>query len=335
MSHRAISVFLSCSSPCHLRGKSMSILVVGSVAFDSIKTPFGEKEHIIGGSATYFSVAASFFTDVRVVAVVGDDFGPDEEAVFRGRDIDISDLERVTGQPSFHWRGEYGYDLNVAHTLDTQLNVFADFKPKLSDAARKAPYLFLGNIQPQLQVEVREQVGARVVAADTMNYWIEKTPGELREMLRHIDILIINDTEARELAGEANLVRAARRVLTMGPKRLVVKRGEYGAAMFTEDSYFATPAYPLEEVFDPTGAGDSFAGGFMGYLAATQVSDDAACRRAIIYGSVMASFNVEEFSCERMRRLTHDEISSRFRELLAITHFEEAEMPRRLVSSAD
>ena len=241
----------------------MSILVVGSVAFDSLKTPFGERERILGGSATYFSVAASFFTDVRVVAVVGDDFGSEDEAVFRERDVDISDLERVEGR-SFFWKGEYGYDLNVAHTLDTQLNVFADFKPKLSAAARETPYLFLGNIQPDLQTEVREQVGAKLVAADTMNYWINSTPDQLRAMLKGIDILIINDSEARALAEEANLVRAARRILSMGPNRLVVKRGEYGAAMFSEESFFATPAYPLEEVFDPTGAGDSFAGGLMG-----------------------------------------------------------------------
>ena len=264
---------------------------------------------------------------MRVVAVVGDDFGPEQEAVFRERGVDISDLERVSGQRSFHWSGEYGFDLNVAHTRDTQLNVFADFKPKLSAAARETPYLFLGNIQPDLQVEVREQVRAKLVAADTMNYWINNTPDALKNMLKHIDVLIINDSEARELAGEANLVRAARRILGLGPRRLIVKRGEYGAAMFTEQSYFATPAYPLEEVFDPTGAGDSFAGGLMGYLAGTNTHDEAAMRRAIIYGSVMASFNVEEFGCERMRRLTHDEINARFRELLAFSHFEEAQTP--------
>jgi len=302
------------------------ILVVGSVAFDAVKTPFGERERILGGSATYFSVAASFFTDVRVVAVVGEDFGPSDEAVFHQREIDTSDLERVSGK-TFHWSGEYGYDLNVAHTRDTQLNVFADFKPKLSASAKETPYLFLGNIQPQLQVDVREQVRARLVAADTMNYWINNTPAELAEMLKHIDILVINDAEAREIAKEANLVRAARRILSMGPSRLVVKRGEYGAAMFTRESYFATPAYPLEEVFDPTGAGDSFAGGFMGYLAATNAVDEAAFRRGIIYGSVMASFNVEEFGCERMRRLTYDDINARFRELRAFSNFEEAEMP--------
>jgi sugar/nucleoside kinase (ribokinase family) len=287
---------------------------------------------VLGGSATFFSVAASFFTDVRVVAVVGEDFGLEEERVFRERGIDISDLERVPEGKSFHWKGEYGYDLNVAHTLDTQLNVFADFKPKLSATARETPYLFLGNIQPELQTEVREQVAARIVAADTMNYWINNTPEGLREMLKRIDILVINDSEAREIAGVPNLVRAARRILELGPKRLVVKRGEYGAAMFTKDSYFATPAYPLEEVFDPTGAGDSFAGGFMGYLAATGVADEDGMRRAIIYGSVMASFNVEEFGCERMQRLTYDEIAERFRELRSISHFEEGDLPRRLLS---
>ncbi len=310
----------------------MSILVVGSVAFDAIKTPFGEREKILGGSAMYFSVAASFFTDVRVVAVVGDDFGAEEERVFHERQIDISDLERVQGQKSFFWSGEYGYDLNVAKTRDTQLNVFANFQPKLSPAAKQSPYLFLGNIQPKLQKEVREQVGAKLVAADTMNYWIENTKADLLAMLSGIDVLIINDAEARELAGEANLIKAARTVLSFGPKRLVVKRGEYGAAMFTADSYFAVPAYPLEEVFDPTGAGDTFAGGFMGYIAAADALDEATMRRAIIYGSVMASFNVEQFSCERTRQLTHEEINARFRELRAITHFEELEMPLRLAA---
>jgi sugar/nucleoside kinase (ribokinase family) len=303
----------------------MSILVVGSVAFDSVKTPFGEKDRVIGGSATYFSVAASFFTDVRLVAVVGDDFGEEQEELFSSRDINISDLERIEGEQSFHWKGEYGFDLNVAKTLDTQLNVFANFKPKLSEDARKSPYLFLGNIQPELQIEVREQVGATLVAADTMNYWIKNTPRELRDMLGHIDMLIINDAEAREMAGEPNLIRAARQILAMGPTRLVIKRGEYGAAMFTDHSYFAAPAYPLEEVFDPTGAGDSFAGGLMGYLAATRAVDEAAFRRAIIYGSVMASFNVEQFGPERMLRLSYDEINERFRQLRTFSHFEEAE----------
>lgn len=308
----------------------MSVLVVGSVAFDAIKTPFGERGKILGGSATHFSVAASFFTDVRVVAVVGDDFGAEEEAVFRERNVDISDIERVEGERSFFWSGEYGYDLNVAKTLDTQLNVFASFKPKLSEAARQAQFLFLGNIQPDLQIEVRKQVGANVVAADTMNYWINSTPKELREMLRHIDILIINDSESRAIAEEPNLAKAARRILSMGPKRLVVKRGEYGAAMFSEDHFFATPGYPLEDVFDPTGAGDSFAGGFMGYLASVGSTDEVTMRRAIIYGSVMASFQVEEFGCERTRRLTQYEIKNRYRDFHTMTHFGETDIPHTL-----
>jgi sugar/nucleoside kinase (ribokinase family) len=310
----------------------MSILVVGSVAFDSVKTPFGEKEHVLGGAATYFSVAASFFSDVQLVGVVGDDFGPEQEAVFKQREIDISNLERIHGQQSFHWKGSYGFDLNVAQTLETHLNVFADFKPKLSSRAREASYVFLANIQPQLQLEVRNQVSPRIVAADTMNYWIENTRPELLETLKTVDILIINEGEVRELANESNLVRAARRVLEMGPSRLIVKRGEYGAVMFTRNSYFAAPAYPLEDVFDPTGAGDTFAGGFMGYLAATNRTDEEAMRRAIVYGSIMASFDVEEFSCDRMLRLTHQEIAERFRELRAITNFGEADAPQRLVS---
>ncbi len=307
----------------------MSVLVVGSIAFDALKSPFGEREKILGGAATHFSIAASFFTDVRVVAVVGDDFTGVEERVFREREIDLTDVERIAGGKCFFWKGEYGYDLNVAKTLDTQLNVFADFNPQLSETARNTPFLFLGNIQPSLQVEVRKQSNAQLVAADTMNYWIDSAPNELQEMIRNIDVLIVNDSEARAIAKEANLARAARKILGMGPKHIVVKRGEYGAAMFSGASYFATPAYPLEEVFDPTGAGDSFAGGFMGYLAAINSTDEAAMRRAIIYGSVMASFQVEEFGCERTQRLTYEEIAARFREFRAITHFEEAELPRR------
>lgn len=310
----------------------MSILVVGSVAFDSVKTPFGEKDHILGGAATYFSVAASFFSDVAIVGVVGDDFGPEQEKVFHQRRIDISGIERIQGQRSFHWRGEYGFDLNVAHTLDTRLNVFADFRPKLTDRLKDSPFIFLANIQPQLQREVRTQMRRpSLVAADTMNYWIENTREELLETLKTVDLLIINDSEARELAGEPNLIRAAKRILEMGPKRLVVKRGEYGAAMFGNGSYFSSPAYPLDDVFDPTGAGDSFAGGFMGYLAAAGRSDEATMRRAMIYGSIMASYNVQEFSCERMLRLTHEEINQRFSDLRAMTHFEDGEAPRRRI----
>ena len=307
----------------------MSLLVVGSVAFDAVETPFGRRERMLGGSATHFSLAASFFTDVRVVGVVGGDFGPEEFAVFREREIDTGDLEVVPAGKTFFWSGRYDFDLNTAHTLDTQLNVFADFKPKLSADSKSSGFAFLGNIQPDLQVEVREQVaGARLVALDTMNYWISSVPEAVWDAVRRVHVCIINDAEARQLAGEPNLLRAARKILASGPRALVVKRGEYGAALFTADGYFATPAYPLESVFDPTGAGDTFAGGFMGYLASQGEADEAAMRRAMIYGSVLASFNVEEFGTERVRRLTHSEINERFREFKRMTHFEEIPFER-------
>lgn len=300
----------------------MSILVVGSVAFDAVKTPFGEREEILGGSATHFAIAASFFTDVSVVAVVGEDFGSEYEAIFQKHNVDITGLERSPGK-TFRWKGEYGFDLNTRTTIYTHLNVFAEFKPKLPENVRKAPFLFLGNIGPALQREVREQVDASLVALDTMNYWIESAADELKETLKVVDILIINDEEARELARESNLIRAAKKILAMGPKRLIIKRGEYGATMFSENSYFAMPAFPQENVFDPTGAGDSFAGGFMGYLSAVSHVNEASLRRAMIYGSVMASFNVEEFGCDRVQRLTYDEINHRFRHFKEITHFDE------------
>jgi sugar/nucleoside kinase (ribokinase family) len=296
--------------------------VVGSVAIDSISTPFGERERSLGGAALHFSVAASFFTDVSVVAVVGDDFDSQDETVFRERRINTDNLQRISGGKTFRWVGEYGFDLNTARTIDTQLNVFADFQPQLSAAAKSSPFLFLANIQPTLQREVREQVDARFVAMDTMNYWIENTRDELIKTINVVDALIINDAEARELVGEPNLIRAARKVLALGPQLLVVKRGEYGAAFFTRDSYFATPAFPLESVFDPTGAGDSFAGGFMGYLAQADKIDETTMRRAVIYGSVMASYNVEEFSCDRLRRLKSEEIHDRFHKFKQFTHFE-------------
>jgi sugar/nucleoside kinase (ribokinase family) len=299
-----------------------SLLVVGSVAIDSIKTPFGVRERSLGGSATHFSVSASFFTDVAVVAVIGEDFTAEDEAVFHERKVNTADLQRIPGGKTFRWAGEYGFDLNTAETLDTQLNVFADFKPDLSVDARKSPFLFLGNIQPTLQREVREQVNARFVAMDTMNLWINTTREELLKTIAVVDALIINDAEARQLADEPNLIRAARKILGWGPQMLVVKRGEYGAAFFTKTAYFATPAFPLENVFDPTGAGDSFAGGFMGYLAQADKIDDMSVRRAIIYGSTMASFNVEEFSCDRLRRLTSEEIRARFNQFKEFTHFE-------------
>ncbi|HZB45021.1 MAG TPA: PfkB family carbohydrate kinase [Pyrinomonadaceae bacterium] len=307
----------------------MSLLVVGSVAFDAVETPFGKREKMLGGSATHFSLSASFFTDVRVVGVVGGDFGAEEMSVFEGRGIDTGDLERVADGKTFFWRGRYEFDLNTAHTLDTQLNVFADFQPKLSEASRGARMVFLGNIQPDLQREVREQVrGAELVALDTMNYWITSVPDAVKAAISAVDVVIINDAEARQLSGEPNLIRAARAILSWGPRALVVKRGEYGAAMFTDGAYFAIPAYPLESVFDPTGAGDTFAGGFMGYLASQDVADEAAMRRAIIFGSVMASFNVEEFGTERVQRLTHEEINERFAAFKRMTHFEEIPFER-------
>ncbi len=299
-----------------------SLVVVGSVAIDSIKTPFGERERSLGGSATHFSVSSSFFTDVSVVAVIGEDFTTEDEAVFHERKINTESLQRVPGGKTFRWAGEYSFDLNTAKTLDTQLNVFADFKPVLSDKVKNAPFLFLGNIQPTLQREVREQSNAKFVAMDTMNMWINDTRDELIKTINVVDALVINDAEARQLAQEANLVRAARAILDLGPKLLIVKRGEYGAAYFTKNSFFATTAYPLEAVFDPTGAGDSFAGGFMGYLAQADKIDEHTLRRGIIYGSVMASFNVEEFSCDRLRRLTPEEIKARFHEFKEFTHFE-------------
>ena len=309
----------------------MSLLVVGSVAFDAVETPFGKREKMLGGSATHFGLSASFFTDVRVVGVVGDDFGEEEMAVFRDRDINTDDLERVGGGKTFFWSGRYDFDLNTAHTLDTQLNVFADFEPKLSEASRGARMVFLGNIQPALQREVREQVsGAELVALDTMNYWITSVPEQVEAAIRVVDVVIINDAEARMLSGEPNLIKAARKILSWGPRALVIKRGEYGAAMFTKDSYFAIPAYPLESVFDPTGAGDTFAGGFMGYLSSHEKVDDDTLRRAIIFGSVMASFNVEEFGTDRVRRLTHEEINQRFRDFKRMTHFEEIPFERAL-----
>jgi sugar/nucleoside kinase (ribokinase family) len=307
----------------------MSLLVVGSVAFDAVETPFGKRDKMLGGSATHFSISASYFTDVRVVGVVGGDFSREEEEVFERHHVDTTDLERIEDGRTFFWRGRYDYDLNTAHTLDTQLNVFADFKPKLSEDSKRARLVFLGNIQPDLQREVREQLrGAALVALDTMNYWIDTTYDSLLETIKDVHVLIINDAEARQIAREPNLIKAARKILSLGPKALIVKRGEYGAALFTPATYFAIPAYPLESVFDPTGAGDTFAGGLMGYLASQETLDEAAMRRAMIFGSVMASFNVEEFGTERTQRLTHEEINERFRGFKRMTHFEEIPFER-------
>jgi len=307
----------------------MSLLVVGSVAFDAVETPFGKCDKMLGGSASHFSISASFFCDVRIVGVVGGDFTAAEQQVFDHHGIDTSDLERIPDGKTFRWQGRYAYDLNVAQTLDTQLNVFAEFRPKLSEASKNSRLLFLGNIQPDLQREVREQMPhAELVALDTMNLWIENTHDSLLRTIRGVDVVIINDAESRQLTGIPNLIKAAREILSWGPKALIVKRGEYGAALFTAENYFAIPAYPLESVFDPTGAGDTFAGGFMGYLSSQETIDEAAMRRAMIFGSVMASFNVEEFGTERIRRLTHDEINERFRAFKRMTHFEEIPFER-------
>lgn len=305
----------------------MGIVVVGTVAFDTIETPFGRGENVLGGSATYFSTSASFFSDVSLVAVVGEDF-PDEHVQFlQSRDIDVKGLSRIPGK-TFHWTGKYGYDLNEAQTLDTQLNVLMEFRPNLPESYRDAEYLFLANIDPELQMEVLEQVRKpRLVACDTMNFWISSKPEALKRVLQKVDIVVINEAEARQFTGEVNLIKAARGIIALGCKRLVIKRGEYGVLMFTADSVFAAPAYPLEEVFDPTGAGDTFAGGFMGYLANTGDLSEDGIRQAIVFGSVMASFNVEDFSLNRMKRLKYKEIEARYKSFKSLTNFRDIAMP--------
>jgi sugar/nucleoside kinase (ribokinase family) len=301
----------------------VSLAVIGSIAFDSVSTPFGERERMLGGSAVHFSLAASFFGDVRVVGPVGDDFGDAEYAVLHERGVDTSDIERVEGGKTFFWAGKYGYDLNTRDTLDTQLGVFGEFQPKLSEASRTAEMLFLGNIQPDLQREVRQQCsGAQLAGLDSMNLWIESARDSLLAAVGEVDLLFLNDAEIRELMEEPNLVRAARAVMELGPRAVIAKQGEYGAAMFAGDRFFSLPAYPLETVRDPTGAGDSFAGGFMGYLAsrgADAAGDDDELRRAMTYGSVLASFNVEEFGTDRVQRLDRAEIDARYDEFRRMT----------------
>lgn len=299
----------------------MSIVVVGTVAFDTVETPFGREENVLGGSATYFSTSASFFTDVSLVAVVGEDFPEEHVRFLQSREINTDGLQRIPGK-TFHWSGKYGYDLNEAQTLDTQLNVLMEFRPDLPESYRDADYLFLANIDPDLQMEVLEQVRSpKLVACDTMNFWISSKPEALKRVLQKVDIVVINEGEARQFTGEPNLVKAARKIIALGCKRLVVKRGEYGVLMFTANSIFAAPAFPLEEVFDPTGAGDTFAGGFMGYLANTGDLSEEGIRQAIVFGSVMASFNVEDFSLDRMKRLDYHEIEARYRSFKALTSF--------------
>jgi sugar/nucleoside kinase (ribokinase family) len=301
----------------------MSLLVVGSMAFDSIKSPFGEVERVIGGSATYFSLAASYLTPVRLVSVVGRDFPKGTLDMLSARGIDLQGLKVADGV-TFHWKGYYEYDLNIAHTVKTDLNVFENFAPVLPASYRESRYVFLGNIDPRLQLDILAQVREpKIVALDTMNFWIGKSPQLLREVIRSVNIVIINEAEVRELTGEFNLVKAARKLMRMGPGRVVIKRGEYGVLHLSDGEIFAAPAYPLETIFDPTGAGDSFAGGFMGYLASR---DGAALtemdyRRATIYGSTIASFTVEAFSTDRLQGLSREEIDSRLAEFRTLTEF--------------
>lgn len=313
----------------------MAILVVGSVAFDTIRTPHGEAKKILGGAATHFSLAASYFTDVRVIGVVGEDFGAAEEAVFTRRGIDVAGIEHAAGL-SFHWTGEYGGAMNEAKTLGTDLNVFATFSPKIPASYEDSEYLFLANIDPVLQARVRAQMpGVKMVCGDTMNYWIADHRAALNEVLKTLDVLLINDGEARMLSGEDNMVKAAEAVLAMGPKSLVIKHGEYGATAFFSDRSFAgepaprpfrAPALPLAEVVDPTGAGDSFAGGFYGYLASQPTRTRRTFQRALFYGGVMGSFAVEKFGTERLQNVTQEEIADRFGLFVRMSHLEDEDL---------
>ena len=306
----------------------MSLIVVGSVAYDGVETPHGKKDRMLGGAATYIALSARYFTNVGIVAVVGDDFEQQDVDLLSDRGIDLTGLERVAGGQTFFWAGKYSPDMNDRETLRTDLNVFADFNPKLPDCYRTEPYLFLGNIQPELQRSVRAQMGqVKLTGGDTMNYWIKDFRGQLLETIRQWDFLLINDAEARMLSGEYNLRRAAAAILEMGPHTLIVKRGEYGAILFRRGCHFIAPAYLLGQVFDPTGAGDCFAGGFIGYLAGQGVTpadgdiDFPELRRAVIYGSVMGSFCCEQFGVDRFRTLTREEIDARYREFKSCTEF--------------
>jgi sugar/nucleoside kinase (ribokinase family) len=300
----------------------LSLLVVGSVAFDAIETPHGKVDRTLGGAASYFALAASHFAPVRLVAIVGEDFTPKDEAVFRGRKIDLAGLEHVPGK-SFFWSGRYSQNMNERTTLATELNVFGSFRPTLPESYLDSQYIFLGNIDPTLQHSVLNQVRRRpkVVGLDTMNYWIDGTPAQLKETLKHVDILTINDDETRQLTGEHNLFRAAKHVFKMGPKTLIIKRGEHGALMVHDGFIFSVPAFPLEEVHDPTGAGDTFAGGFMGYLASKGRINEQTLRSAMVYGSVLASFTVEKFGVQRLAKVTRKEISARARQFARLTAF--------------
>ncbi len=312
----------------------MPITVVGSIAYDTVKTPFGERERMLGGAAVHFALAARFFDEVRVVGPVGEDFGEPELEVLRSRGVNIGDVERIEGGKTFFWHGEYGWDLNSRETLDTQLGVFEGFQPKLSDASRSSEVLFLANIQPDLQLDVREQLpGASFAALDSMNLWIDVARDSLVRAIESVDCVILNDAELRQLTNKPNLVSAAAELLSWEPvgpagrplSAIVAKQGEYGASLITRDGFFALPAYPLETVVDPTGAGDTFAGGFVGYIAANLAErdqlGDELLRRAMAHASVLASFNVEEFGTDRVARLTREEIDARLAELHAMTQF--------------
>lgn len=300
----------------------MSVLVVGSVALDSVKTPFGQVEDALGGSAVFFSAAACLYSPVYVVGVVGDDYPLGELSFLEDHGVDLSGVVQASGE-SFRWAGEYSFDLNSRETLETRLGVFADFQPVIPPLARQCPIAFLGNIHPALQLDVLGQMEEpRLVAADTMNFWIEGERAALLDLLDRVNLLIINDEEARQLAGESNLLKAARWIQQRGPERLVVKKGEHGAILFGADDLFYVPGFPLEDIFDPTGAGDAFAGGFLGYLASRTHWDDETFRRAMVYGSVAGSFAVEMFSIDRFKTLTREDVAARVRDFKRITSFE-------------
>jgi sugar/nucleoside kinase (ribokinase family) len=300
-----------------------SVLVVGSVALDSVETPFGKIDDALGGSATFFAASASHLTKVNLVGVVGSDYPVEKLEPLRARGVDLSGLMKADGE-SFRWRGRYRHDLNSAETLETRLGVFSQFRPQIPEKFRKSPFVFLGNIDPRLQLDVLDQVEKpQLVACDTMNFWIESRRNELLKLLERVDILLVNDAEARQLTEEFNLIRAARWIMNRGPKHVIIKKGEHGAYMFSAGSVFFAPAYPLEEVFDPTGAGDSFAGGFIGYLARTGRSDDAAMRRAVVYGSTLGSFAVEKFSIDRLMEIHRVDIAKRLEGFRKLVAFEE------------
>lgn len=299
----------------------MSILVVGSVAIDSVKTPFGKKDDVLGGSATYFSMAASFFNKVNLVATVGRDFPRKYVTLFRNKDIGIEALQVVKGK-TFRWKGVYDYDLNTAHTIYTRLNVFKKFKPEIPHNLKSSPYVFLANIDPELQFNVLKQMSRpKVVACDSMNYWIEHKKPELEKLLDKIDILLLNDSEARQFTGESNLMKAARLIVSTGPGAVIIKKGEHGVLYFSRNSHFIAPAYLLESIYDPTGAGDTFAGGMMGYLSTTKNISESEIRKSIIYGSILASFVVEDFSVNRLLEISMDDIRCRYNHFIKITKF--------------